>query len=63
MKATPCEINNVLDDILGLSKFHSDVHLFLLGFVEVKYMGRMFVQIRKNREIAIGKPLTYPGLI
>ena len=38
MKATPLEINNVLDAISRLSKFHSDVHLFLLGFVQFKYI-------------------------
>ena len=38
MKAAPCEINNVLDVISGLSKFHSAMYLFPLGFVQVKYI-------------------------
>ena len=38
MKATPREIDNVLDAISGMSKFHSDVHLFLLGFVQFVYI-------------------------
>ena len=38
MKVTPREINNALDEISGLSKFHSDVHLFPLGFVQFKYI-------------------------
>ena len=38
MKATPREINNVLDAISELSKFHSDVHLFFIGFVQFKYI-------------------------
>ena len=38
MKAMPREINNVLDAISGLIKFHSDEHLFLLGFAEFIYI-------------------------
>ena len=37
MKATPREIDNTLDAISGLSKFHSEVHLFFVGLVQFKY--------------------------
>ena len=37
-KAMSHEINNLLDAISGLSKFHSDVDLFLLGFAQFIYI-------------------------
>ena len=50
MKATSYEINNVLDVISGLRKFHFDVHLFLLAFVHVKYIW-MFMLHARPREV------------